>query len=198
MLLKAASFASAIALTSSAQAQFAVAPPPEQPASWTDDLAFPSPHETFVRARIGPALRLTNDGSGGGLASALDFGSTSGVRVSAVWTAVGADVGHAQYGGDLWLSLLSRSQLRPVLAAGAAYVHERRPDNPSVDGMDTATSEATPDFGVATARVGMEYLFPLEAADARLAAEAVGSVPAINAHDRAPWVTLAATLALGF
>lgn len=144
-------------------------------------------------------MRITGNGAGGGLATALDFGTTSGVRFSALWTALGADIGHAQYGGDLWLSLFNQSRLRPVIGAGAAYVHTDMHDEPSKDTtMDTEPTDETPDFGVATARLGVEYLVPLEAADARFAAEAIGNVPAINARDRTPWLTLVATVALGF
>ena len=196
MLVKLATFASCMVCASLAQAQFAVVPP-DEPTPGFDETAPAWPdHDSVVRARVGPTLRIAEEGATGGLATALDFGRWSGVRVSAAWTALGGSAMHAQYGGDLWLSLDLHPQLRPVFAAGAAYVR-----------AETAETEADPDsnaepeayhFGVATARVGVEYLFDLATADARLGAEAVGAVPAINAQDRSPWLGLSANLALGF
>lgn len=200
MLVKVASFASCLLCVSAARAQFAVEPPgsPPQPSDQSPWIAEPpaTVHDSVVRAHVGPALRVDRDGATGGLATALDFGRFSGLRVAAAWTALGASAMHAQYGGDLWLSLDVHPDLRPVFGAGAAYVRaESTPADP--EGEDEAPPEAA-EFGVATARVGLEYLFPLSTADARLGLEALGALPAIEADDRAPWLTLSATLALGF
>lgn len=194
MLVKLATFASCMACASLAQAQFAVVPP-EEPNPGFNEAPPPWPtHDSVVRARVGPTLRIAEEGTTGGLATALDFGRWSGVRVAAAWTALGGSAMHAQYGGDLWLSLDVHPQLRPVFAAGAAYV---RAETAETDPESQMTPEASR-FGVATARVGLEYLFDLATADARLGAEAIGSVPAINAQDRSPWLGLSANLALGF
>ncbi|HEY6722931.1 MAG TPA: hypothetical protein VI197_02835 [Polyangiaceae bacterium] len=203
MLVKVVSFASCLLCVSEAHAQFAVEPPRSelQPSDQTPWIAEPpSPiHDSVLRAHVGPALRVDRDGATGGLATALDFGRFSGLRVAAAWTALGASAMHSQYGGDLWLSLDLHPDVRPVFGAGAAYV---RAEQAGADDEDT-TSEDGPrpkaaEFGVATARVGLEYLFPLSTADARLGLEAVGALPAIEADDRTPWLTLSATLALGF
>ena len=209
MLVKVASFASCLLFVSAAHAQYAVEPPDQNPSEpiaaepgpWLDDPGPPSPvHDTVVRAHVGPALRVDEDGATGGLATALDFGRFSGVRVAAAWTALGAEAMHSQYGGDLWLSFDLSPQLRPVLGAGAAYVRAE-PTAEDGEGAEDADSEAAPEaakFGVATARVGIEYLFDLATADARVGVEALGALPAIEAKDRAPWLTLSANLALGF
>lgn len=204
MLVKVASFASCLLCVAAARAQFAVEPsstgpePTDQP-PWLATAPAPS-HDSLVRARIGPALRVDREGATGGLATALDFGRFSGVRVTGAWIALGASAMHSQYGGDLWLTLDLHPDLRPVFGAGAAYVRAERsaPDSESPAGDDEPSAPAATKFGVATARVGLEYLFPLATADARLGLEALGALPAIEADDRAPWLTLSATLALGF
>ena len=199
MLVKVASFASCLLCVSAAHAQFAVEPPGSEPhpsdqSPWMEEPPSPSHDDTVVRAHVGPALRVDRDGATGGLATALDFGRFSGVRVAAAWTALGASAMHAQYGGDLWLSLDVHPQLRPVLGAGAAYVRAE----PSEAEPENEAAPKAAEFGVATARVGLEYLIALSQADARLGVEALGALPAIEAEDRAPWLTLSANLALGF
>lgn len=197
MLVKVAVFASCLLCVSAAHAQFAVEPQPGDQPPWLDEPPPPpSGHDSIVRAHIGPALRVDRDGATGGLNTALDFGRFSGLRLAAAWTALGASAMHSQYGGDLWLSLDATPQLRPVLGAGAAYVRaEPNAEDSEADGEPAAE---TAEFGVATARVGVEYLFDLATADARLGVEALGALPAIEADDRAPWLTLSANLALGF
>lgn len=200
MLVKVASFASCLLCGSAVHAQFAVEPPRTDPPAadqhpWIDEGILPAPmHDSVVRAHIGPALRVDRDGATGGLASALDFGRFSGVRVAATWTALGGSAMHAQYGGDLWLSLDLYPELRPVIGAGAAYVRAET----SEEGSANEPAPEAIEFGVATARMGLEYLFALSTADARLSVEALGALPAIEAEDRAPWLTLSANLALGF
>jgi len=197
MLVKVASFASCLLCVSAAHAQFAVEPQPADKPPWLEVPPPPaSAHDSIVRAHVGPALRVDGDGATGGLNTALDFGRFSGLRLAAAWTALGASAMHAQYGGDLWLSLDATPQLRPVLGAGAAYVRAE----PSAEDSETEGElpPETAEFGVATARVGVEYLFDLATADARLGVEALGALPAIEADDRAPWLTLSANLALGF
>jgi hypothetical protein len=199
MLVKVASFASCLLCISTAHAQFAVEPPAAEPHPRDQDpwlVESPSlhRHDTVVRAHVGPALRVDAEGATGGLATALDFGRFSGLRVAAAWTALGASAMHSQYGGDLWLSLDLHPQLRPLLGAGAAYVRAE----PSDIDPESETAPQAAKFGVATARVGLEYLVALSTADARLGLEALGALPAIEAEDRAPWLTLSANLALGF
>lgn len=198
MLVKAASFATCLLCISAAHAQFAVEPPGSEPYppdrdAWLSEPPLPV-HDTIVRAHVGPALRVDNEGATGGLATALDFGRFSGLRVAAAWTALGASAMHSQYGADLWLSLDLHPRLRPVLGAGAAYV---RAEATEVD-PESETAPEVAKFGVATARVGLEYLIALSTADARFGLEALGALPAIEAEDRAPWLTLSANLALGF
>lgn len=199
MLVKVVSFASCLLCASAAHAQFAVEPQPADAPPWSEEPPPPAwGHDSIVRAHIGPALRVDSDGATGGLNTALDFGRFSGLRVAAAWTALGASAMHAQYGGDLWLSLDVHPQLRPVFGAGAAYVRAE-PSAEDLEGeAEGAPASETAEFGVATARVGVEYLFDLATADARLGVEALGALPAIEADDRAPWLTLSANLALGF
>ncbi len=146
---------------------------------------------SVARGRVGPALRLARESSSGGLTAALDLGrGASGLRVAGIWTAVGLDEGMQQYAADLWLDLGSGSRLHPVVGAGAALVRTQ------------AFSESTPSqpvsFGAATLRAGLEIHLDFQDTDARIAAEALGALPAVHAPDQQPWLTLASTLVLGF
>ena len=188
MLLKAAIVLGLATCTRLASAQFAVEPPNTPPDQglydeWPGGAAQP----TLIRARVGPALRIAGAGATGGLASALDLGRHSGLRVSGTWTAVGQQSGVSQYGAELWLDLGGQHRLRPILAAGAAFV---RAHGGAVDEDQR--------FGAATVRASVDYALALSGADARLGAEAVAAVPAIEAHGNDPWLTLIANLALGF
>jgi len=178
-----------------ASAQFAVEPPDTSPnPAYYDEPPGGKGEPALLRVRVGPALRIARDGTTGGLATALDVGRASGVRVSGTWTAVGQDDGVSQYGAELWLNLGGRRQLQPVVAAGAALVRTHRAESD-----DPMSAEPEPrHFGAATVRASLEYALALSGADARLAAEALASIPAIEAADSRPWLTLVANLALGF
>jgi len=192
MLTKVASFTVVTCWTALAGAQFAVAPPEDRIADEYEYGPPPPIHESVVRARVGPVLRTASDSTTGGLMTALDFGRRSGLRLSATWTAFGDGEDVGQYGADLWLHLGNLGPVRPVVGAGAALVHRQ-------DDADRVADEKTSTlFGAATVRGGLEYLFALDASDARVSVEALGSIPAIDADRRSPWLTLMSTLALGF
>ena len=192
MFVKAVTFAVVSASCSLARAQFAI--PPDAPTNaGGPGYALPPPEpESSFRARVGPALRVNDAGTAGGLATAIDVGKYAGLRLSAIWTQVGPLQGNGQYGADLWLNLAPGAVLGPVMAAGAAWVH--------TDGepLEDGERDEPHDFGVATVRAGLEYSLGLSATDARIALEALGSVPAISAQDRRPWLTFVSSLALGF
>jgi hypothetical protein len=195
MLLKAATMTAMVTCTGLASGQFALEPPDTSPGRASfDEPPDGTAQRTVLRARVGPALRIARDGATGGLATALDLGRHSGLRVSGIWTAVGQQQGVSQYGAELWLDLGGQLQVRPVLAAGAAFVRTQRAD---VDGpVDVEPDDRG--FGAATVRASLEYALALESTDARLGAEAVAAIPAIKVGDQEPWVTLVASLALGF
>lgn len=177
-----------VALTGSgvATAQYAVAP---DAAHWGE----PGPavlEETLLRARVGPALRVAHDSTTAGLGTALEAGRRSGLRIAAIWTAVGETAGAEQYGADLWLSFAGTARWRPTLAAGAALI--RTPDE------NSSSAEDTESFGAATVRGSADYLLGTRHADARLGVEAMGVIPAIDAGDRRPWGVFLAHLSLGF
>jgi hypothetical protein len=162
------------------------------------ETAEPEPDEALrgssVRMSIGPGLRVSEVATDGGLVAMLDVGSGAiGARASGTWVRVGSDVGLSQYGGDLWIDFGGERRLRPIVGAGAAIarLNQRQLDG----GMETST------YGVGVLRGSLEYVLPVERADARAGIDAVGSVPAIqgrHAPDRGPWLLLSARVGIGF
>jgi hypothetical protein len=161
----------------------------------------PSPVETevfeepsTVRVSVGPALRVSKDAAEGGLAAAVDFGSgPAGARISGAWVHVGSDRGLAEYRAELFIDFGVGKRVHPILGAGAAVA---RLDSAGEDGsLETAT------YGVGVLRGSLEYVLPVNDADARAGIDAIGSVPAIHekgASDPGPWLALVARVGVGF
>lgn len=174
-----------------APAQFAT--PPEG-AVLVDDETAPRHEDDYrdtlpstARASLGPVLRA-NDGEPG-LIAALDVGARrTGFRASAAFIQVGSEDGLSQYAGELWIDLVERGPLHPVLGAGAGLARLEREDGADYAGV-----------GVASAR--LEYLLPIRDTDARAALLLSGALPAIRGKDAPeidPWLFAAATLGVGF
>jgi len=177
------------------------AEPPGAPVVVNDrapvELAEPEPDfvsSSSVRLSVGPELRVSESATDGGLGAALDVGKGAiGVRVSGSWVRVGSDAGLSEYGGDLWIDFGAEQRLHPIVGAGAAVarLNHRAPDG-SIDSSS---------YGVGTLRGSLEYVLPVERADARAGIDAVGSVPAIqgrSAPDVSPWLLVTARVGIGF
>lgn len=189
MLTKLSAFLVALTCSGVAKAQYAVAPEANDAAHWRE----PVPavfEETLLRARVGPALRVAHDSTTAGLGTALEAGRRSGLRVAAIWTAVGELTGAEQYGADLWLSFAGTERLRPTLGAGAALIRARV--------ASSSSAGRTESFGAATVRCSADYLLGSRHAEARLGVEAIGVSPAIDAGARRPWGVFLTHLSLGF
>ncbi len=189
-------------LTRPAFADPGFAEPPSEPVVIRDRVTVeepePEPFEDLrassVRVSVGPGLRVSEAATDGGLVAAIDVGSGAvGARASGSWVRVGSDVGLSQYGGDIWVDFGGERRLRPIVAAGAAVA---RLNHREADGsVETST------YGVGLLRGSLEYLLPVERADARAGIDAVGSVPAIQgrrAPDRSPWLLVTARVGIGF
>ena len=147
-----------------------------------------------VRVSIGPGLRVSERTTDGGLGAALDIGSGAvGARLSGTFIRVGSDEGLSQYGADLWIDFGVGRRLHPIVGAGAGVA---RMNHAAADGSVDASS-----YGVGTLRGSLEYVLPVERADARAGIDAVGSVPAIHgrgAPDSGPWLLVTARVGIGF
>ena len=162
----------------------------EPPAAET--VAFEEP--SMVRVSVGPALRVSKEAADGGLAAAIDFGSgPAGARISGAWVRVGSERGLAEYRAELFIDFGAEKRLHPILGAGAAVA---RLDSMGEDGsLETAT------YGVGILRGTLEYVLPVNEADARAGIDAIGSVPAIHEKgqsDPGPWLALVARVGVGF
>jgi hypothetical protein len=147
-----------------------------------------------VRVSVGPALRVSKEAADGGLAAAIDFGSgPAGARVSGAWVRVGSERGLAEYRAELFIDFGADKRLHPILGAGASVA---RLDSMGEDGsLETAT------YGAGILRGTLEYVLPVNEADARAGIDAIGSVPAIHEKgqsDPGPWLTLVARVGVGF
>jgi len=147
-----------------------------------------------VRVSVGPGLRVSQQGADGGLAAAVDLGSgPAGARFSGTWVNVGSDRGLAEYRAELVIDFGAEKRLRPILGAGAGVA---RLDRAEEDGsVETAT------YGVGVLRGTLEYVLPVNGADARAGIDAIGSVPAIHEKgqsDPGAWLLLVARVGIGF
>ncbi len=142
-----------------------------------------------VRFFVGPALRIGESGTAGGLAAAIEAGEgPAGVRLTGQWVEVGSDDGLAQYAAELWLDFGHGRRLHPMLGAGAGVAR-----------VEDAGSTST--VGVGVLRGTLAYLLPVDGTDARVAFDAQGSLPAIRGNDApevAPWLTLSVSVGVGF
>jgi hypothetical protein len=186
-------------LTSPAAAQPFATPPDssEPPAALDRDLPADEGEAdslSSVRVSVGPALRVSQQGADGGLAAAVDLGSgPAGARISGAWVNVGSDRGLAEYRAELVIDFGAEKRLRPILGAGAGVA---RLDRAEQDGsIETAT------YGVGVLRGTLEYVLPVNGADARAGIDAIGSVPAIHEKgqsDPGAWLSLVARVGVGF
>ncbi|MFZ5893916.1 MAG: hypothetical protein ACOY0T_22835 [Myxococcota bacterium] len=148
---------------------------------------------SFVRAYIGPALRLSEQATDGGLYAAFDLGGrATGLRVSGAWMRAGAEKGLSQYSGELWIDFGEGRQLHPVISAGAALAR--------VGVVDASGSASTANVGVGVLRGSLDYVLPI-AEDARVGVDVIGNVPAIrsaHASDVRPWLIGVARVGIGF
>jgi len=165
-------------------------PPSEPPQPELDE----SPPTSNARVSVGPGLRLAEAAADGGLVAALDLGSGAvGARASGTWVRVGSAQGLSEYGADLWIDFGAGRRLHPIVGAGAAVARLNEV---------TATGErAAWTYGAGVLRGTLEYVLPVEHADARAGLDAVGSVTAIQARsapDVGPWLVLTARVGIGF
>jgi hypothetical protein len=192
-----------------ALAQFAEPPdPPDEPALAVDpdedsnrrqDLDDDAePFELLPRSSLrvftGPALRISNEAADGGLFVALDVGArAAGARISGMWLRAGSPGGMSQYAGEIWIDFGAGERIHPILAAGAGMAR--------LDLADPATGDVDPvTIGVGLLRGSLQYRLPVRGVDARAALDAIGSVPAFAeaADDTSPWLTLSASVGVGF
>lgn len=175
------------------------ATPPESP--YQQQLVEPDPREperpyaAFERApstfrfHVGPAL-LVQPGSPG-LATALDIGRRAvGARLSGSWLRAGSERGLSVYSAELWVDLRPRTELHPILGAGASWLH---------GGAVRSESEGSSrSAGAGVLRAALEYELPLADADARLGLNVLALVPAIDSDRSRPWLVTTLMIGAGF
>jgi hypothetical protein len=188
-------------LPGSAKAQDFAEPPPaplervEEPAREPAPPGAEIPYEfvqaSSLRLSVGPVLRVAKQLSDAGLTAAVDIGSdVAGARISGTWVRVGSDVGLAEYRGELFIDFGADRRIHPIVGAGAGVARLS-----AGDGARAST------YGVGVLRGTVEYVLPVERADARVGLDASGSAPIIQAKgagDASPWLLLSARLGVGF
>lgn len=150
--------------------------------------------ESTFRLSTGPALRATSERADGGFGAALDIGAkAAGARFTGTWIGVGGHHGLSQYDAQLWLDFGQGQRLHPILAAGAGLAR--------LESADTAGTPRNATIGVGTLRGSLEYVLPIQEADARAGLDVEGALPAIRSQD-APdvggWVLVGARVGIGF
>jgi hypothetical protein len=152
------------------------------------------PEPSSVRLSVGPVLRVAKVATDGGLVAAADIGSgPAGVRLSGSWVRVGSDEGLAQYQGELFIDFGADRRLHPIVGAGAGVARLGMRDSDGTTRLST--------YGIGILRGTVEYVLPVERADARVGLDAVGGVPAVqskNAGDALPWLLFSARVGVGF
>jgi hypothetical protein len=152
------------------------------------------PEPSTVRLSVGPVLRVAKVATDGGLVAAADIGSgPAGVRFSGSWVRVGSEAGLAQYQGELFIDFGADRRLHPIVGAGAGVA---RLGTREADGTTRLST-----YGIGVLRGTVEYVLPVERADARVGIDAVGGVPAVqskNAGDALPWLLFSARVGVGF
>jgi hypothetical protein len=155
-------------------------PPPLQPSS--------------LRVSVGPALRVAEPATDGGLYVALDLGArAAGVRASGTFVRAGSEHGVSQYAVELWIDFGVGRELHPILAAGAGVAR--------IEGTNASGDERTATLGVGILRGTLEYVLPVAGVDARVGVDAIGSVPATpggDAADARPWLLGVGHVGVGF
>ena len=192
-----AAAAGAFAVSSGARAAAAdYAPPPEspyrgdergervreeRPAPWDPERAAT---RSMFRLHVGPAMLL--EPMSPGLLTALDVGRGAvGARVWASWLRAESERGLACYSAELWVDLLHRQELHPVLGAGASVLRGRA--------LGQGASA-----GAGVLRGALEYELPLAEADARLSLNFIALVPAIASERTRPWLVGGLMIGAGF
>jgi hypothetical protein len=145
----------------------------------------PSPASSF-RFHVGPAALF--EPAGPGLFTALDIGQRAvGARLSAAWLRAESARGLSAYSAELWIDFRHRSELHPLLGAGASFLH------------GGALGDAEHDrAGAGLLRCALEYELPIVDADARLSLSGLLLVPAIGSERTRPWTMAALTVGAGF
>src|SRR5205823_1711201 len=137
---------------------------------------------------VGPAGKIDAESAAPGLLAAIDIGrGPTGLRFSGVWIDVGDAKGLSQYTGELTIDFGGRSRIRPVIGAGGGVA--RTSSSVKADGTPDPTSGST--IGVGLVRAGLGVRLPFEDADARVALDLTGTLPAIrgsSAPDLSPWL----------
>lgn len=159
-----------------------------------EELAVDFLPSSSLRVSVGPVLRVAKGLTDGGLATAVDIGSgAAGARLSGSWVRVGSDVGLSEYRGELFIDFGADRRLHPIVGAGAGVA---RLGTREVDGTSKTST-----YGVGVVRGTVEYVLPVERADARVGLDASASVPAIQgkgARDAFPWLLFSARVGVGF
>jgi len=146
------------------------------------------------RLSTGPTLRATSERADGGFGAALDVGAkAAGARLAGTWVGVGSQHGLSQYDAQLWLDFGQGQRLHPILAAGAGLAR--------LESADASGATRNGAIGVGTLRGTIEYVLPIQEADARAGLDVEGAFPAIrsqNAPDIGGWVLVSARVGIGF
>jgi hypothetical protein len=178
-------------LSGAAEAQTRYAQPPEQ---MIENPPAYEPADSVIRLGVGPALRVSNAGTAGGLGATVDIGARAqGGRLAAAWTRVGSDGGLAQYTAELWVDFGAARRFRPIVGAGAG-----------IGRLDEATANGgifTSTLGLGVLRGTLEYVLPVSGADARVGLDVMGVLPAIrdsSAPDVRGWLITQARVGVGF
>ncbi len=153
---------------------------------------------SVVRLFVGPGGMLSSKGAAPGMLAALEFGrGPAGLRLSGSWFDVGSETGIQQYTGEITLDFGGRSRLRPNVGAGGGLGVA----SSSVRSDGTIDPEKSSVLGVGLLRAGLAYKIPLREADARLAFDITGTLPAIRAKDApdlSPWLFASVMVGIGF
>jgi hypothetical protein len=163
-----------------------------------DDAIVAEPRASIVRLLVGPAGKLSPDGAAPGMLAAIEIGrGPTGFRLTGAWMDVGSETGLSQYTGEITVDFGGRSRFRPIVGAGGGVV--RTSSSVREDGTTDPETGAT--IGVGLVRAGLGIRLPFEEADARLALDVTGTLPAIRASgapDLTPWVLTSLMVGIGF
>lgn len=159
---------------------------------------WPPPRRSLVRLFVGPAGRFDASGAAPGLLVAAELGrGPTGGRLAATWIDVGSASGVSQYTGELTIDFGGRSFLRPVIGAGGGVA--RTSWSVRDDGSRDESSGAT--LGIGLVRGSLGVRLPFDDADARVALDLTGVLPAIrsaHAPELTPWGLASIHVGIGF
>src|SRR5688500_4061506 len=201
----AASLLGLLLFSPAAGAEGGFAEPPQQPLvrepspDYRADIHLPRDdggpmQPSSLRMGVGPALRVAESETSGGLYVALDIGArAAGVRASGAWLRSGAERGVSQYTAELWIDFGVGRELHPIIGAGAGVARVER--------TDAAEDATTTTLGVGVLRGTLEYELPVAGVDARIGLDVLGSVPATpggDSADASPWLLAVGHVGVGF